>query len=136
MVCEWGMSDLGTVAFDERSDNGVYLGMPNVSSKTYSDETAKKIDIEVSRLVNEGLKRALEIVQAERAKVELMTEMLIEFETLDRKDVEEIMNGSWSIESKRARVKAEEELSRKSPSGAVRDVPTPSSDTPPQPQGA
>ena len=65
-----------------------------------------------------------------------MTEMLIEFETLDRKDVEEIMNGSWSIESKRARVKAEEELSRKSPSGAVRDVPTPSSDTPPQPQGA
>jgi cell division protease FtsH len=127
------MSDLGTVAFDERSDNGAYLGMPNLSSKTYSDETAKRIDAEVYRLINDGHKRALEIVQAERAKVELMTEMLIEFETLDRKDVEEMMNGTWSIESKRARVKAEEELSRKSPATA-RDIPL-STETPPQPQG-
>jgi hypothetical protein len=66
-----------------------------------------------------------------------MTEMLIEFETLDKKDIEEMMNGTWNIESKKARVKAEEELSRKSPSPTpVRDVPLPSSDTPPQPQGA
>lgn len=133
MVCEWGMSDLGTIAFDERSDNGAYLGMPNVSSKTYSDETAKKIDAEVYSLISAGHKRALEIVEAERAKVELMTEMLMEFETLDRKDVEEIMNGTWTIESKRARVKAEEELSRKSPS-SIRDIPL-APETPPQPQG-
>ncbi len=113
-----------------------YLGMPNVSSKTYSDETAKRIDAEVYRLINDGHKRALDIVQAERAKVELMTEMLIEFETLDKKDVEEMMNGTWNIESKRARLKVEEELSRKSPAAtSVRDVPLPSSETPPQPQG-
>jgi cell division protease FtsH len=137
MVCEWGMSELGTIAFDERSEGGAYLGMANVSSKTYSDETAKKIDLEVSKLINEGHKRALDIVQAESAKVELMTEMLIEFETLDRKDVEEMMNGTWNIESKRARLKVEEELSRKSPSAApIRDVPVPSSETPPQPLGA
>jgi cell division protease FtsH len=134
MVCEWGMSEMGTVSYDERSDNGIYLGMPNVSSKTYSDETAKKIDAEVYRMINDGHKRALEIVEAQRAKVELMTEMLIEFETLDRKDVEEIMNGTWNIESKRARLKAEEELSRKTPSAtSVRDIPLP--ETPPQPQG-
>ena len=130
MVCEWGMSDVGTVAFDERSDNGAYLGMPNVNSKSYSDETAKKIDAEVSRLISDGHKRAVEIVQAERPKVELITEMLIEFETLDRKDIDEIMNGSWTVEKKRARVKAEEELSRKSPS-AIPLAP----ETPPQPQG-
>ena len=112
--------------------------MGDISSKTYSDETAKKIDAEVYRLISEGHKRALDIVQAESAKVELMTEMLIEFETLDKKDVEEMMNGTWNIESKRARLKVEEELSRKSPSAtSVRDVTLPSSETPPpQPQGA
>jgi cell division protease FtsH len=137
MVCEWGMSDLGTIAFDERSDSGAYLGGANISSKSYSDETGRKIDAEVYRLINEGHKRALDIVQAESAKVELMTEMLMEFETLDKKDVEEMMNGTWNIETKRARLKVEEELSRKSPSATpVRDASLPSSDTPPQPQGA
>ncbi len=135
MVCEWGMSELGTIAFDERSDSGAYLGMPNVSSKTYSDETAKKIDAEVYRLINDGHEKALEIVRAQREKVELMTEMLIEFETLDRKDVEEIMNGTWKTETKRARLKIEEELSRKSPAATpARDVPPSVSDTP-EPQG-
>jgi cell division protease FtsH len=132
MVCEWGMSDLGLVAFDERSDSGAYLGGANLSAKNYSDVTGQKIDAEVYRLINEGHKRALDIVQAERAKVELMTEMLIEFETLDKKDVEEMMNETWNIENKRARLKVEEELSRKSPSAtSVRDVSLPSSDTPP-----
>jgi cell division protease FtsH len=135
MVCEWGMSDLGTVAFDERSENGAYLGMPNVSSKAHSNETAHKIDAEVSRLINEGHERALEIVRAQREKVELMTEMLMEFETLDKKDVEEMMNGTWNIETKRARLKAEEELSRKTPS----PIPAPAITKPvsdnPQPQG-
>jgi cell division protease FtsH len=134
MVCEWGMSDLGTIAFDERSENGAYLGMPNVSSKTFSDETAKKIDAELYRLINEGHEKALEIVKANREKVELMTEMLMEFETLDKKDVEELMNGTWNIETKRARLKAEEELSRKIPAPApARDLPK-VSDTP-EPQG-
>lgn len=134
MVCEWGMSDLGTIAFDERSESGAYLGMPNVSSKTFSDETAKKIDAELYRLINEGHEKALEIVKANREKVELMTEMLMEFETLDKKDVEELMNGTWNIETKRARLKAEEELSRKIPAPApARDL-TKVSDTP-EPQG-
>ncbi len=135
MVCEWGMSELGTVSFDERSDSGAYLGMPNVSSKSYSDETAKRIDAEVYRLINDGHEKALEVVRAQRDKVELMTQMLMEFETLDRKDVDDIMNGTWNIEGKRARLKAEEELSRKTPSAIpARDLPLPSSDTPPQPQ--
>ncbi|MBS0647766.1 MAG: ATP-dependent zinc metalloprotease FtsH [Verrucomicrobia bacterium] len=134
MVCEWGMSDLGTIAFDERSEGGSYLGMPNVSSKTYSNETAMKIDAEVYRLINDGHEKALEIVKASREKVELMTEMLMEFETLDKKDVEELMNGTWNIETKRARLKAEEELSRKIPAPApARDLPK-VSDTP-EPQG-
>jgi cell division protease FtsH len=135
MVCEWGMSELGTIAFDERSDSGAYLGMPNVSSKSYSDETAKKIAAEVYRLINDGHEKALEIVRAQREKVELMTEMLMEFETLDRKDVEEIMNGSWKIETKQARLKIEEELSRKSPAAVPAPAVRPASDTP-EPQGA
>ena len=42
MVCEWGMTDkLGTVAYDERSEAGQYLGMPNYHEKHYSEATAE-----------------------------------------------------------------------------------------------
>lgn len=136
MVCEWGMSPLGTVSYDERSENGAYLGMHNMSEKNYSDETAQLIDAEVRKMIDEGHERALELIRANREKVELTTQMLMEFETLDKEDMQEIINGTWDINKKRARLKAAEELSRKSPAPAStsRDLPRPASDAP-QPQG-
>jgi cell division protease FtsH len=115
MVCEWGMTTLGAVAYDERSDSGAYLGMPGYQARNYSEDTAKIIDDEVKRLIEEGHKKAVEIVQANRDKVELMTAMLIEFETLDKDDVQEIINGTWDINKKRAKLKAADELYRKIP---------------------
>lgn len=115
MVCEWGMTELGAVAYDERSENGAYLGMPGFQSRTYSEETAKIIDDEVKRLIEEGHKKAVEIVGANRDKVQLMTDMLMEFETLDKEDVLDIINGTWDIEKKRAKLKAADELYRKIP---------------------
>ncbi|PIS02701.1 MAG: cell division protein FtsH [Chlamydiae bacterium CG10_big_fil_rev_8_21_14_0_10_42_34] len=111
MVCEWGMSDnLGTVAYDEKSESGQYLGGNNYHEKNYSDETAKNIDKEVRSLIDDAHKRALEILEANRDKVQLMTDMLMEFETLDSLDIKEIMDGSWSSDVKRTRVKTAEEL--------------------------
>jgi len=113
MVCEWGMSDtLGTVAYDERSESGRYLGQSGYQERTYSEETARKIDEEVKNLISTAYHRALELLQNHRDKVQLMTDMLMEFETLDSTDIKEIMDGSWDIEKKRGRVKTAEELQK------------------------
>ncbi len=116
MVCEWGMTDkLGAVAYDERADGGQYLGMPNYHEKAYSEATAKVIDDEVRKILDEAHVRARELIESHRDQVQLMTEMLMEFETLDREDVLEIMSGEWDIEKKRERLKTAQDLHRKTP---------------------
>ncbi|WP_201456267.1 ATP-dependent zinc metalloprotease FtsH [Chlamydia sp. 17-3921] len=120
MICEWGMSDqLGTVAYDERSDTS--MGYGSYYEKTYSEETAKTIDTELRALLDAAYQRALEIIREHREDVELMTQMLMEFETLDAKDVKEIMEHSWDPEKKRARLKEEGALFKKASS----DLPPP-----------
>lgn len=115
MVCEWGMSkNLGAVAYDERYDGGGgYAGM-NYHEKNYSDETARAIDDEVRQLLDEAHKRSVEIIEKHREEVELMTAMLIEFETLDAKDVRDIINKEWDPEKKRQRMKDQDQLFKRS----------------------
>ncbi len=125
MVCEWGMSDeLGTVTYDERTESGQYLGMSNYHEKNYSDKTAQEIDAQVKKLINEAHKRAIEILEQNRDKVQLMADMLMEFETLDSTDIKEIMAGTWDTEAKRGRVKVADELQRKTPPPAPQISPT------------
>ncbi len=116
MVCEWGMTDaLGLVAYDERSESGQYLGMPSYQEKNYSEETASAIDVEVRAILDVAHKQAKQLIESHREAVQLMADMLMEFETLDRDDVAAIMDGTWDTEKKRARVKQVEELHRKQP---------------------
>ncbi len=134
MVCEWGMSPLGTVAYDERNEGGQYLGINNMSERSYSDETAKQIDAEVRKLLDLAHEQAIDVINKNRDKVELMTQMLMEFETLDRDDVKEMMEGTWDVEKKKARLKVTENLQKKSPAAApTKERPTPES---PEPQQA
>lgn len=115
MVCQWGMNAaLGPVAYDERSDDGSYA-MPGQSSKNYSEETAKLIDSEVRALLEEANTFANKILDEKKDKVQLMTDMLIEFESLDKEDVHAIMDGSWNAEKKREKLKAMVEAHRKVP---------------------
>lgn len=134
MVCEWGMSDkLGAVAYDDRSDSG-YMGMGGHSEKKYSEETAKAIDDEVRRILEEAHEEAKRHVVEHRAHVELMTQMLIEFETLDDKDVLKIMANEFSIEEKRERLKKADELHKKPI--AVPPPPPPEASAPSMPSAA
>lgn len=104
MVCEWGMTEnLGTIAYDERYDNSGGYGMP-YHEKNYSDDTAKVIDEEVRKIVDEAYNRSKQIIQENKVQVELLTEMLIEFETLDAQDVKEILSGDWDLEKKKKRL--------------------------------
>lgn len=116
MVCEWGMSEeLGIISFDERDDYGGYLGMSSFHEKNYSDETAKKIDKEVYALTQAAYKRALEIIETNKEKVQLIADMLIKFETLDSTDIGKIMDGSWDEKEKAERLKIAEELQVRRP---------------------
>lgn len=116
MICEWGMNDkLGTVTYDESNGANQYLGLRGYQERAYSDETAKLIDKEVKDLLDEAHKRAMQIINENKAKVELLAKMLIEFETLDKDDVKEIMEGSWDVEKKKKRIKIADELQKKLP---------------------
>lgn len=135
MVCEWGMSDkLGAVAYDEHSESGQYLGIGGYSEKKYSEETAKAIDDEVRRILDEAHENARKIILDHRKHVELMTQMLMEFETLDSEDVRKIINDEWSVEDKRDRLKKAEELHKKV--SATPPPPPPEAVTPSAPSTA
>ena len=109
------MSDkLGAVAYDERVDSGQY-GMGGHHEKKYSDDTAKEIDAEVRQILDEAHNAALAIVKEHAAELELMTQMLIEFETLDSEDIEKIVTNKWDIEEKRAKLKRADDLHKKAP---------------------
>lgn len=115
MICEWGMSDkLGAIAYDERSDNGQYLGMMSYHERKYSENTAQAIDEEVRKFLDAALETARSIIIEKKTPVKLVAEMLIEHETLDAEDLNKILNGTWSTEEKRHKLKLLEDLHRKS----------------------
>jgi len=90
MVCDWGMSPLGMIAYGESNDT-VFLGREITRSQTYSEETARKIDAEVFRIVNEQYARATEVITARRPALDKIAEALLEHETIEGKHVMEIL---------------------------------------------
>lgn len=115
MVCEWGMSEqLGPVSY-KKSDGSSYMGMMSQQDKEYSEVTAQLIDGEVKKILQDANERAMSILEEHRQQVELMTQKLIEYETLDIIDVQKIIKLDWDPKEKEARVKLQEELHKKKP---------------------
>lgn len=113
MVCQWGMSDkMGLVSYGSESDSG-YYGFGGHHEKQYSEETAKAIDDEVRVLLHEAHERGREIVTKYRHQIELMTKMLLKYETLTAEDVEEIAKDTFTEEGATGRRKDAEELHKK-----------------------
>ena len=122
MICEWGMSDLlGHVAYDQKSESGQYLGLSQ-TSRSYSEQTAKTIDDEVRGLIDKAYKRATDLIESNKEAVELMTRMLVEFETLDSTDVQEIVEGKWNVEEKRKRLEEADKLHTKQETETSQDL--------------
>ena len=92
MVTEWGMSDLlGFQHFGQREEL-LFLGREISKTNDISEETARKIDAEVKRILDDCYERATDILTRNRATLDLLTEMLLERETLDGRDVEDLIN--------------------------------------------
>ncbi len=91
MICQWGMSDkLGMVQYGDANEY-VFLGREMARSKDYSEHTAQEIDDEVKRIIDEAFKRAKEIIDNNRDKLEIIANCLLEYETLEGSQVEEII---------------------------------------------
>lgn len=104
MVVEWGMSEqLGLVAYTDDNESMRFLGGGR-ENKGYSEATAQAIDEEVKRLVEEGHQRARGLIEEHRDELEHMAEMLMKFETLNRDDIEKIVNGTFNEDEKQKKL--------------------------------
>ena len=105
MICDWGMSeDLGPQTFGENQEL-MFLGRDITRSQDYSEETARKIDHEVNTLLRQCYGRAQKLLEDNRDKLEMIAELLLERETLDGRDVEEMVeHGRVLGEEERARI--------------------------------
>ncbi len=92
MVTSWGLSELGPLTFGQE-ENEVFLGRSVSQSKEISDETAHCIDQEVHKIIDRNYERARTILNENIDKLHLMAEGLIKYETIDVKQIEQIMSG-------------------------------------------
>jgi cell division protease FtsH len=91
MVMQFGMSDrLGMVQYGD-NDEYVFLGREMARTKVYSEFTAQEIDQEIKRIIDQSFKTAKDIIDTHRDKLELIANSLLEYETLDGQQVEEIV---------------------------------------------
>ncbi len=90
MVCDWGMSDLGPIAFGENSDT-VFLGREISRTQNHSDETARHIDEAISSIVKEQYARAEKLIADNADAHRKIAEALLQYETLDGVHVMEIL---------------------------------------------
>lgn len=90
MVCDWGMTELGPIAYGE-SRHHAYMGQIGSGSKDYSEETAQRIDATIHAIVQEQYLRSLQILREHRAALDTMAEALLEHETIDGIHVKEIL---------------------------------------------
>jgi len=93
MVCEWGMSDvLGPLTFGAK-DETIFLGRDIQKSRDYSEQTAQTIDLEVREIVDRNYKRARVILESRVEKLHDLAKALLEYETLDAKEIELVIQG-------------------------------------------
>ncbi|MEY8205980.1 MAG: ATP-dependent zinc metalloprotease FtsH [Bermanella sp.] len=107
-VTKWGLSEkLGAQLYVEEEQNG-YIGSSGGGQMAHlSDETARSIDAEVKSVLDRCYTKAEEILVEHRGQLEMMKDALMEYETIDSKQIDDIMSGqkprppqSWSDEDK------------------------------------
>ena len=93
MVSQWGMSEgLGTMVSGE-VDGEVFIGRSIVQHKQVSEETLRKVDQEIKGIIDTQYARAHEILTDNKDKVEVMTKCLLEWETINEDQINDIVDG-------------------------------------------
>lgn len=93
MVTEWGMSDtLGPMVYGE-NEGEVFLGRSVTTHKNVSEATLQKVDGEIRRIIDDQYQLARRLIEENREKIEVMAKALLEWETIDADQIEDIMAG-------------------------------------------
>jgi len=93
MVTQWGMSDeLGPMVYGER-EHEPFLGREITRQTNISEETARKIDMVVRKMVDDNYNRAKDILVEHMDQLHLLAQALIEYETLDGPEIDDVMAG-------------------------------------------
>jgi len=93
MVTQWGMSDtLGPMVYGE-NEGEVFLGRSITTHKNVSEATMQQVDAEIRRIIDEQYSLARRLLEENRDKVEAMAKALLEWETIDAEQIEDIMSG-------------------------------------------
>ncbi|MBI3067491.1 MAG: cell division protein FtsH, partial [Betaproteobacteria bacterium] len=93
MVTRWGMSEtMGPMVYGE-NEGEVFLGRSITTHKNVSEATMQKVDAEIRRIVDQQYALARRLIEENRDKVETMAKLLLEWETLDSEQIDDIMAG-------------------------------------------
>ncbi|MGA2483101.1 MAG: ATP-dependent zinc metalloprotease FtsH [Candidatus Acidiferrales bacterium] len=92
MVCEWGMSELGPLAYGKKEE-AIFLGREIAQHRDYSEDTAIQIDREVKKIVNKSYDRARYTLETNRDTLERIAQALLVREVLDANEVKLLIEG-------------------------------------------
>lgn len=106
MVTEYGMSSLGPMQFEHRSES-VFLGRDYNQTKNFSDQVALLIDQEVKKIIDDCYEKAQKIVSKEKKLVEILANRLIANETLTKEEIEDLVEANSNY-----KVKDDEEVKK------------------------
>jgi cell division protease FtsH len=93
MVCEYGMSRLGPLTFGKKEEQ-IFLGREIAQHRDFSEETARQIDLEVRRLIDEAYQSAHGILEAHKDAMHRIAAALLERETIDAEEVKMLIEGT------------------------------------------
>jgi cell division protease FtsH len=92
MVCEYGMSRLGPLTFGKKEEQ-IFLGREIAQHRDFSEETARQIDLEVRRIIDDAYQSAYSIVSANQDAMHRLATALLERETIDAEEVRLLIEG-------------------------------------------
>ena len=136
MVTEYGMSDLGPMQYEQKSE-GVFLGRDYAKSKNFSDQVALEIDKQVRKIVEECYEKAKKIIKANEKLIMLLSDALMENETLTKEQIdslvktgklvpeegaEEIALNDLKAEAKELKIKGYTKMSKEELEAAIKEA--------------
>ena len=92
MVCEYGMSRLGPLTFGKKEEQ-IFLGREIAQHRDFSEETARQIDLEVRRLIDEAYQSAHNLLEANADAMHRIAAALLERETIDAEELRLLIEG-------------------------------------------
>jgi cell division protease FtsH len=104
MVTQWGMSKLGPVNYGEK-ESQVFLGRDISSRSHLSEEMAGRVDVEVRAILDRGYERCKAVLTKHKKQMEMLALALLEHETLDAEQVDDLLAGRGIVRKEPPRVR-------------------------------